>query len=377
MRIGISIMAGEKQNLWNDGLIQNIYHLASLLDAIPFVEAVYLVNCEDGRRHPTGVDEGARRFPLISPAEAFDVIDLGIEMGGAIDIEWIRRFRYRGGKFVLHICGQPYASLIEPTIFGRDGYFPDPERCEEIWLLAKDMAFAPMLRTIHRCPVHEVPFLWSPRFLEQALRGQLNGSAYFGYRPESLTTGTARAAIFEPNISPIKMGLIPFMICDSVESRSSAVIDRVSFLNAESLRENNYFEQFIQKSSLYHAGKVVITGRDYFVQVMSSGYNIVVSHQLHCQQNYLYLDALHGNYPLIHNSEFFRGIGYYYTESDIAAGARMFLEAVRCHDRNLESYRRRGREVIASLAPTARSNVDYYARRLLALTDTTPSRRSA
>lgn len=110
---------------------------------------------------------------------------------------------------------------------------------------------------------------------------------------------------------------------------------------------------------------------------MSSGYDIVVSHQLHCQQNYLYLDALHGNYPLIHNSEFFRGIGYYYAESDIAAGARMFLEAVRSHDRNLESYRRRGREVIASLAPTARSNVDHYARRLLALTDTTPCRRSA
>ena len=45
---------------------------------------------------------------------------------------------------------------------------------------------------------------------------------------------------------------------------------------------------------------------------MARGANIVVSHQLDCPQNYLYLDTIYGGYPLIHNSLHFSDIGYYY-----------------------------------------------------------------
>ncbi|GJE39100.1 DUF2827 family protein [Methylobacterium persicinum] len=369
MRIGITIMTGERQNVWNNGLVQNIFHFAGLMAAIPFVEAVYLIDCGDTASHPEGADADALKIPLISVAEAYDAVDVAIEMGGAIDTEWISRFRFRGGKFILHLCGQPYVSLIEPTVFGRDGFFIDPERFEEIWLLAKDMVFAPMLRSIHQCPVYKVPYLWAPRFLVQTMLREQDGALQFGYRPGSLEHGNVRPAIFEPNISPIKMGLIPYLICDLVERSCPAIIDKVSHLNGDVLEDHSAYIHFISNSSLYKAQKTIIMGRDYFAHVMGRGANMVVSHQIRCEQNYLYLDALYGSYPLIHNSKVFRDVGYYCDDSDVQAGAKQFLDAVMCHDRNLANYQNRARSVIASLAPTARTNVDHYARRLVNLTN--------
>ena len=377
MRIGVSIMTGDKQHVWNNGLVQNIYHFAGLLRSIPFVEEVYLLNCGDRDTHPNGSDEAARSFALLKPADAFDLIDVAIEMGGAVDMEWIRRFRFRGGKFILHLCGQPYVSLIEPTVFDREGFFIEAQRFEEIWLLAKDMVFAPMLRTIHRCPVHEVPYLWAPRFLEQTIQRDKNGEPRYGYRRGSLKPGTARPAIFEPNISPIKMGLIPYMICDAVERRSPGIVDEVTYLNGDGTLDHPTFVHFMQNSTIYQAGKTRITGRDYFAHVMGRGSNVVVSHQIHCPQNYVYLDALYGSYPLIHNSPLFKEAGYYYEASDVDAGARVLRDAIEHHDHELEAYARCAKGVVEGLSPSSRANIDHYARRLLTLTSTGAVRRSA
>jgi len=377
MRVGVSIMTGDKQHVWNNGLTQNIYHFVTLLSQIPFVEAVYLINCGDRPTHPQGSDDEALRFPIITQAEASDVVDVAIEMGGAIDVEWIRRFRFQGGKFVIHQCGQPYVALIEPTVFNREGFFIEAARCEEIWLLAKDMIFAPMLRTIHRCPVNEVPYLWSPRFLEQTVQRGPNDEPLYGYRRGGLKTGTARPAIFEPNISPIKMGLIPQMICDVAARQAPGVIDYVTYLNGDGKIEHPTYVCFMQSMRTYQDGKVQIIGRDYFSHVMGRGCNMVVSHQLHCPQNYVYLDALYGLYPLIHNSVMFKDVGYYYEDSDIVGGAKLFLDAVEGHDENLEDYAKRAGAMIASLSPTSPVNINHYARRLLSLVSAGRKRRSA
>ncbi|MFD2781245.1 DUF2827 family protein [Novosphingobium pokkalii] len=47
MRIGISIITHAGQNIWNNGIGQHVYHLATLFRHLPFVEAVYLLNCGD------------------------------------------------------------------------------------------------------------------------------------------------------------------------------------------------------------------------------------------------------------------------------------------------------------------------------------------
>lgn len=377
MRIGVSIMTGETQHVWNNGLVQNIYHFAKMLKNIPFVESVFLINCGNKDEHPAGVDDEGRAIPLLSLADAFDRIDVAIEFGGALDAEWLRRFRYRGGKVVLHMCGQPYVALIEPTVFKRDGFFLEPERFDEVWILAKDMVFASMMETIYRCAVREVPYLWSPRFLEQTIQYDEDGTRKFGYQIGSLRAGNVCPAIFEPNLSPIKMGLIPILICEMIERHSPELIGRVMFHNTDRMMSHPSFVYFMRNLDIYKAGKCELTARNYFSHTMSNIKNVVVSHQINCPQNYLYLDALHGDYPLVHNSVLFKDVGYYYPDSDITAGSEAFSRAVNTHDQNIDDYRHRARKVIDSLSPVGHGNLNSYARQLLTLTSPGDRRRYA
>lgn len=377
MRVGITLLTNDGHNVWNNGIGQNVYHLACLLEQISFVETVALLDCGDQGVPPNNSGAIGERFPLIPIRDASDAIDVVIELSGGLDGEWAQRFRFRGGKVVSYLCGQPYAAFVEPTIFGRPAFFSLAQRCDEVWLLPKDRQFQAMLRGIHRCPVGEVPYLWAPTFLDDTAQMIEQDGLSFGYREGSLTQSPAIAAIFEPNISTIKMGIVPFLVCEEVHHRSPARIERLHFMNTLQLAEHPTFVALVGGAELYKAGKVSLEARDYFARVMGRGANVVISHQIDCSQNYLYLDVLHGNYPLIHNSPLFVDVGYYYPESDIAAGCEQFERACREHDRNLAEYRQRATRAIRALSPANRANQDVYARRLLALGGSALSRRAA
>lgn len=377
MRVGVSALPAAGGDIWSNGIGQNVFHLACLLRSIPFVEQVVLLDCGGEGQLPAHTEPVGGQFPLIPLVEADGAIDIAIELSGGLDAEWTRRFRARGGKVVTHLCGQPYAALVEPTIFSRPANYGLAERCDEVWLLPKDRQFFAMMRGVHRCPVEEVPYLWSPVFLDHAAEMVEQEGLSFGYRAGALAKGAVSAAIFEPNISTIKMGILPFLICDEVHRADPSALARLRFMNTAQFAKHHTFVMMVGRSSLYSAGKVSLEGRDYFARVMGGGVDIVVSHQIDCPQNYLYLDVLAGGYPLIHNSPLFADVGYYYPASDVDAGRAQFELACREHDRNLASYRARANEKIASLSPANSANRDAYARRLLAVTSRSAPRYAA
>lgn len=366
MRVGISILCEESSNVWNNGIGQNVFHLARLIECLPFVESVVLLNTGIHQELPQGIGASGRHFKMLGLKDATDVIDVAIEMSGGLNCEWIRLFRARGGKVVAHVCGQPHAAFAERTIFGQSTFFSDAERCDEIWYLPKDRQFSSMFAGIHRCPAFEVPYLWSPHFLQESIARDALGLS-FGYQCGTLLNGQARPAIFEPNISPIKMGLIPYMICESVERLNSAMIANVQLMNSDHLTSHPTFVSLISNSETYKAGKVSFAGRDYFAKVMASGANIVVAHQIDCDQNYLYLDALYGGYPLLHNSHDFSDVGYFYNGSNIAEARDLFVQICRDHDAVYDSYTKAAECRIMRLSPDDQDNQRSYARRLLDL----------
>lgn len=365
MRIGLSILTYAGHSIWNNGIGQNVLHLAELLDGLPFVERVVLLDCGDQRALPPDLTGPAARFPVLTLQEAEGALDVAVEMAGGLDPAWAARLRARGGRVVWHICGQPHSGLIEPAMFGKPGYWSDPHRADDIWILPKDEAFAPMLRGLYRSPVHVLPYLWSRQVLDASLAA-LGLTHSFGYRTGSLAAG-ARIAVFEPNISPIKTCLPPMLLCDVAARQASEAVASLILFNASHLAGRATFDFAFDNLTLMKAGRVETRGRDYFARAMGEA-NMVVSHQLECTQNYLYLDALAGDYPLIHNSPLFRDVGYYYPDTDLEEGARQVLRAWREHDVALDDYRARSRCMMETLHPANPVNKAAYARRLLGLT---------
>ncbi|NEX61664.1 DUF2827 domain-containing protein [Noviherbaspirillum galbum] len=371
MRIGLSVISREGDSIWSNGLGQNVIFLAQLLRRIPFVSAVVLVDVGVSGSMPAQLNLRGLDLELVPFQAANDRIDLIIEMAGGLDPCWLDRFRACGGKAVYYCAGQPYVGLIEPVLFSDKGFSHRPDRMDEVWLLPKDDSrFAPMMRTLHRCPMHEVPYLWSPLFVQQRSEDIGRQGYHFGYRARSgrdAQPSAWRAAILEPNISVIKSACLPMLICDEAARSEPGAINALHVLNSLHLKDHPTMLHLANSLDLVRNGKALFHGRHDIAGFMAQYADVIVSHQWQNDQNYLYLDALWGNLPLIHNSPWLRDAGYYYPEFDVPSGARQLLHAWRNHEEDLPAYRTRARTVFAQVDPASMVNVQAYAHRLLAL----------
>lgn len=377
MRIGISVRSNRRANFWNGGLERHLHDLACLISHIPFVEAVVFVNSGERDEAQAGLLEFGRNFQVVSPNDACELLDCVIEGNHGLDPELIRRFRARGGKVVFYPRDEPFAELVETTVFNREGFFREPEHCDEIWLQPQYRMFSSMVAAIHRCPVRDVPLLWSPDHIERASQYAPEGSPPFGYDRGVLSPGNVRAAIFEPNLSPTAMGLIPLLICEDVERLSPGAIERIDMLNGHHMTSQTGFIFFMQNLQLYEKGRVLIHADDHFRSVMVRGSNLVIAHQIDQLPHDILLDCLHGGYPVVHNSPFMRDLGYYYDGFDVRAGIAATFAAIRDHDQSFDDYASRSRARLGGMLPAARANIDAYARRLVTLSRGFGSRRAA
>jgi hypothetical protein len=370
MRIGLSVLTHTGQNVWENGLGQNVIFLARLFARLPFVQEIVLLDSGDQGVMPDGVVLDDLRLRIMKPRDATEHVDIVIEMAGGLDVEWLDYMRARGAKVVFFTCGQPYAALIEPIVFGKGGYAARAERCDEVWILPKDRRFRSMLEAIHRCPVVEVPYLWSSEFVDRRIATLEQHGLTFGFNaPEGgAEPAPLKVAIFEPNISVLKTSAIPMLVCDEAYRADPSAITSLRVLNSAHMVDHLTFNFLANSLDIVKAGLAIFEGRHDFPAFMAQHCNAVVSHQWNNDQNYLYLDALYGGYPLIHNSEWVgTRAGYYFPHFDIDAGAQQLLHAARHHHENLPAYRRDAHALLREVSPDAEANRSDYARHLLAL----------
>jgi hypothetical protein len=124
---------------------------------------------------------------------------------------------------------------------------------------------------------------------------------------------------------------------------------------------------FANSLDLVRQHKATFHGRHDIVGFMVQHADAIVSHQWQNEQNYSYLDALYGDYPLVHNSPWLKDAGYYYRGFDAREGAAQLHRAAVDHAESLDDYRARSQRVFASVDPFSQHNLDAYAARLLHL----------
>ncbi|MCC8397597.1 DUF2827 domain-containing protein [Paraburkholderia sp. MMS20-SJTR3] len=371
MRIGISVVTHSGQNIWQNGLGQNVIFLAEVFQRLPFVQSVVLIDVGDQRAMPPQVDTDAKALRIMTTAEATDEVDVIIEMGGALNVQWLDLMRKRGKKVVFYCCGQPFVGLVESAVFNKPAHASRPDRCDEIWLLPKDAAFAPMLRVLHRCDVHEVPFIWHPQFIERRIGevAQITGLHYGFQNSEAAADASRglRVAIFEPNISVVKTSSVPMLICEEAYRADPDSVSKMNVLNTLHLKDHPTMLYFANSLNLVREHKALFQGRHDIVGFMVQHADAVVSHQWQNDQNYSYLDALYGDYPLIHNSPWLKDAGYYYPAFEVRAGAAQLRRARAQHAARLDDYRARSKRVFDAVNPFSQANLDAHAARLLHL----------
>jgi hypothetical protein len=372
--VAISIAVTDPGSVWSSGLNQNLAFLGQLLRASPAVGKVWLVQ-PGVEPKPEGLGFTGFDLPLVRPEDITFDVDLVIELGCTLPVEWLKRVRALGAKVTALLVGQTYPGQAELTIFNRTGgsaFVGTP--WDELWTLPHHMkTSAPFLRTVSRVPVLSMPYLWSPLFLEEPIRRVTAAGHRFGFQPDKRGAKKRpwRLAIFEPNISVVKSCFIPMLLCDEAYRTTKDCVGLMMVLNTFHMKEHRTFNAFAAHMDLTRDSKASYEPRLPFVETMAEHrMDGVVAHQWECGLNNLYFDALHGGYPLVHNSEFLRdgGVGFFYPDFKAIEGAKALLDAWRHEPGFWQDYKRNADAYLARMSPRHPDNIDVFTRRIAALT---------
>jgi len=359
INVGVSIFIRKgEQSLWENGIFQNCLYLVMLLMRSPRVKSTYLVTGGGD-----GGPEDAKRFlsdspvPLIDMETALSKLDVMIEMSAQLGREWSVKFRERGGKIITMRVGNDYVIDIERMVFNlQHAMLITGSPYDEVWTLPEyEVSCKPYFETLFRAPVKLMPHLWSPVVLEREA-AKLQG-VEFGYQPGRRRW---RVGIFEPNVCMVKTSYIPMLACEAAHRENPDVLERVWAYNTFKLKEHSAFAAFAQSLDYVKHGLGNFEGRFPFAHIVPHSVDAVVSHQWENPQNYVYYEALHGGYPLIHNSHLIGDCGYRYHDFDCEEGGRALLRAFAEHDANLENYRATARKFLHTLDPENEDNVRAY-----------------
>ena len=371
LRVGISIALERDTSIWNSGINQNIAFLVLLLRASGLVGKVYLLNGGTVDELPGGSGLAELDVPFVKPQDVTHDLDLVIECGVTLPVDWLKHVRALGARVVTFFVGHVYASQAEGPIFGRHtGTTFVGTPWHEVWTLPHHMKTSgPLLRTVARVPVLPMPHIWAPTFLDRQVREMGAAGERFGFRPER--AGKAwRAAIFEPNISVVKSCFIPMLACESAYRTRPEAVAGMMVLNTFHMKEHPTFNAFAAHLDLTRDHKATYEPRLAFPLCMAEhGIDAVVTHHWECGLNYIYYDALYGGYPLVHNSEFLQadGMGFYYPGFAATEGGQALLDAWSREPGFWAGYKARAADYLRGLVPEHPRNVAPFAQRIRAL----------
>lgn len=371
LSIGISILSEKNGNIWNSGHNQNIAFLFKLLKKSPICDRVYLLHGGSEQSLPSAMAFDGLEIPFIPIHEVTHEVDLVIEMGTLLPDVWLRHVRALGAKIVTFIVGNTPVGNIQAMIFGRSGAltFNDPSLRDEVWTLPQYERIAlPMISTMMRIPVRLLPHIWDSYFIDNQVSQFPH--AEFGFDPTCAKRENRgwRLAIFEPNIAVTKCCFIPMLVCEHAYRKDKDSISYMMVMNSMHMKEHPTFFRFASNLDLTKDKKATYEPRLIFSDCMAANkMDGVVCHQWENEQNYLYYDALHGGYPLIHNSEFLHkaGVGIYYPEFSAKKGGDALLEAWKQPPEYWQDYKKKADEFLKTLHPEHPENIRVFTERVL------------
>ena len=365
MKIGISFsQAHDKQGIWENGAGQNTYFLLELLKQSPDVEQVYLVNYSGFEGFSPNMGLAGLEPNLVRFDDVKDQLDVMIEVGIQLNKEQVTYLRGRGCVFIGYRMGNEYIIDVERMLFGRvQGLYFDGVPYDEIWTNPQHVNTCKSYWELcYNAPVHVLPHIWSPYFLEQIIALlKAENNLDFGYQHNKYK---GDVAVFEPNINLVKTSIIPTLVVEAAYRKSPDTISHLYVTNGMQLAQTKAWAHMVNALQIFKDGKITTEPRYLTPFFMAKYASVIVTHQWENALNYLYYDALYGNYPLIHNSPMIKDYGYYYPDFDAGLGADQLIRAIKHHSKNLPAYASKSQELLKSVSTHLAANLDQHMQRI-------------
>ena len=334
MKIGVTV--NDTTKIWTNGLNQNTYFLIKMLKMMKYDVVPLMRKTED--QVPFLLDLPLTELTSQNCLE-FDLI---LEAAFMIDSNIVKRIKNAGKKIVSISYGNSLFYLMESLISKPDITVGVNREGVETWISPHYEFSKQFIESSAKCTVKILPYIWEPWFID--------GTAKAEYKVKNLFNNTIdKRNVFcvEPNISIAKTCLAPLLIIEDLYRRNPAIINSFRIFGSKLISDNQNFLNILNNTDIFMKKRVVLEQRHSIVDILNTGkVGTFLSNHYYNDLNYVTLEALYLNYPIVHNSKFCKEAGYYYNNQDLHFGSEQ-LEIAITQDNNFEKeYIEKSKKVI-------------------------------
>jgi hypothetical protein len=366
LKIGLTLPKKAKENsLWSNGLTLNILFLAQTLQCSPNKYEIYLLTEDSIPKEE--IPPHFKQFNIKTVQEGIENFDIIFIIGAQIKKQETEYFKNRKNTVLIaYHCGNTYMINAEDVLFKENNskQFFYESNLDELWYVPQqhENNFG-LYKTLYRTNAIPIPFVWNSDRIQNSMdtvtkmyqtKQYKKGWQYQKNKTEKTVI------VMEPNISFIKLCTIPALITEQCYRKNSGLIKELMLTNATEYAKDRHFLSMMAACDIYKDKKLKVDARYQTAYVLSQYADVVVSHQLYNPLNYLYLDVAYMGYPLLHNAWMCEDLGYYYPSSDILEGAKQLEYILHHHDKNIEEYNYKNKQVIARYLSNNRNIVETY-----------------
>ena len=331
LQIGITARASD--NIFSNGMDQNIYYLHLML--------------EDMGYEPTLISEAENVGKLVGvqihPADIYSIMkfDIILEVAHPLSDNLVKSFNSSGKPLIGVKYGNNFMLDLECYV-SKDREKQNsstginlPFRNREIWVSEQFWKFKDYIEILTRCKVRIMPYIWDSSIL------RMHDDGFHKEDMRLSSEDFRRIAIVEPNINILKNCMIPLAICEMAHNKRSDLVKEVYCFGSKIFEKNLVFKSYIDMLNIHHNKVCSYEGRYPICKIFGKNIaNTIVSTQLFNEQNYVYLETLFYKRLLIHNSPLFEDVGHYYPELDVNTGSDKLIDAIESFDqiKHRESY---------------------------------------
>ena len=318
INIGITLILKDpkKDSLFSNGIRQNVILLQEIYKKCYNVKNSYIVNVanvESDQYKDTSWEKYQK--DIISVDRAIEECDVLVVCHSNLTIEQFDKFKKNNKKVVFQVLGAELSIFNEKILFEDkpNGLYQKNNFLDAIWVsphfFERDKHF---FEQLHKCPVFEAPYIWSPQFMEKDIKKQEDKTGTANYKPLDIDK---RISVMEPNLNMVKTCITPIIISEKFYNKNKNV-KKISIFGSDKVKKKKDFIQFVSKMDSYTSKKMFFESRYPIVWTLATHTDIVLCHQDGCELNYLYLDAAWLGYPIVHNSPMMKDLGWYYPENN-------------------------------------------------------------
>lgn len=326
--------------LFQNGLTQNIVILYDLFECLGYQS--YLLQASSLKK-----DDIIHQYRTISLHDMIKQsmpISLFIEIGMSLDTITRQYLRSVGAKMVKLYLGNILNIDIE-TIQNFNGavffHHHMVGETDEIWTSPHYLQHVQYAAILNRTPISRiVPYVWDPCFLTHYAQESMN------WIPSSWLTQDI--VITDPSISFQKCSFYSLLLAEAFSKKFPEWKGNVQVINGDRLTLSSHASQNILPAlSLYQNKRIILHPRKKIHDIIKEHRSACfITHQWNNAYNYMTLELMHCNYPILHNSDGWEPYGYYYSLEKWEEAIQTLHLALTCHKDNRNAYRTHAAQLI-------------------------------